>query len=81
MTVLDPTGHITIDRPRAGDRVFVWLPLAVRSEDWLDRALRLLDEARALADARRSVSAPTEQYIRDWWESQKQSAPNNAAPD
>jgi hypothetical protein len=35
----------------------------------LDRALRLIEEAQALADAKRSASAPTEQYIRDWRES------------
>ena len=123
MTVLDPTGQIKIDRPSAGDRVFVRLPLAVRSETWLDEfkrlaqtkdfwadvsdlhegtfltvsvsavasreetaelldaALRLIDEAQALAEAKRSASAPTEQYIRDSWESRKQSRQNNAAPD
>ena len=31
--------------------------------------------------ARRSASAATEQYIRDWWESRKQSPQGNAAPD
>jgi len=39
----------------------------------LDGALRLIDEAQALANTRRSASAPTEQYIREWWESRKQS--------
>jgi hypothetical protein len=111
MTVLDPTGQIEIDRPTTGDLVFVRLPLALRSETWidefrplartkdlfadvrdgpegtfvtvtvpadasreeaadrLDEVLRLIDEAQARADARRSACAPTEQYIRDWWES------------
>ena len=47
----------------------------------LDAALRLVDEAQALADARRSASAPTEQYIRDWWESRQQSPQRDAAAD
>jgi hypothetical protein len=106
-----------------GDRVFVQLPLAIRSETWihefkplaqtkdfwadvrdlpegtfltvhvpatasreetaelLDGALRMVDEAQALANARRSASAPTEQYIRDWWESRKRSPQGNAEPD
>ena len=46
----------------------------------LDEALRLVDEAQALANARRSASAPTERYIRDWWESRKQSAQVNEEP-
>ena len=123
MTLLDPTGEITIDPTSEGDRIFVRLPLAVRSEGWihefrplartkdfwtdvndlaegavltvvvpaaasreetaelLDAALGLVDEARALADAKRSASAPTEQFIRDWWESRKQSPQGNAPPD
>ena len=47
----------------------------------LDGALRLVDEAQALANARRSASAPTEQYIREWWESRQQPPEGNAAPD
>jgi len=35
MTVLDPTGQIKLDRPPVGDRIFVELPLAVRSETWM----------------------------------------------
>jgi hypothetical protein len=123
MTVLDPTRQIEIDRPTTGDLVFVRLPLALRSETWidefrplartkdlfadvrdgpegtfvtvtvpadasreeaadrLDEVLRLIDEAQARADARRSACAPTEQYIRDWWESRTQSPQGNAAPD
>jgi len=123
MTILDPTAQMEIDRPPVGDHVFVRLPLAVRSETWIDEfkplartkdfwadvrelpegtfltvkvpaaasreetaelldgALRLIDEAQALANTRRSASGPTEQYIRDWWESRKQSPQNNAAPD
>ena len=46
----------------------------------LDGALRLIDEAQALANTRRSALAPTEQYIRDWWESRKQSPQDNGAP-
>jgi hypothetical protein len=120
MTILDPTGEITIDRPSVGDHVFVRLPLAVSSEPWIDEfkpltrtkdfwadvselpegtfltvtvpaaasreetaelldgALHLIEEAQALADARRSASAPTEQYIQDWWERRKQSPPDRA---
>lgn len=123
MTVLDPTGQIEIDRPAVGDAVFVRLPLAGRSETWidefrplarskdlfadvrespegtcvtvtapadasrdeaaelLDELLRLIDEAQTRADARRSASAPTEQYIRDWWESRTRSPQGNATPD
>ena len=47
----------------------------------LDGALRLVDEAQALADARRSASEPTEQYIRDWRESRQQSSQPDAAAD
>lgn len=43
----------------------------------LDGVLRLIDEAVALAEARQAASAPTEQYIRDWWESRKQSPQGN----
>ena len=46
----------------------------------LEAALRLIDEAQALANTRRSALAPTEQYIRDWWESRKQSPQDNGAP-
>lgn len=123
MTVLDPTGQMEINRPPVGDRVFVRLPLAVRSETWihefqplarskdvfadvqecpegtfltvtvpadasreetaelLDGVLRLIDEAQALANTRRSASAATEQHIRDWWESRKESPQGNAPPD
>ena len=59
-----------------GTFLTVHVPAAASREETaelLDRALRLVDEAQALADARRSASAPTEQYIRDWWESRKRS--------
>jgi hypothetical protein len=62
----------------------VHVPAAASREETaelLDAALRLIDEAQALADAKRSASAPTEQYIREWWESRKQSPQGNAAPD
>jgi hypothetical protein len=123
MTVLDLTRQMEIDRPPAGDKLFIRLPLAGCSETWihefrplaqasdiwadvrelpegtvlivtvpaaasreetaevLDGVLRLIDEAQALANTRRSVSAPTEQYIRDWWESRKQSPPGGTSPD
>jgi hypothetical protein len=59
-----------------GTVVTVTVPAAATREETaevLDGVLRLIDEAQALAEARRSASAPTEQYIRDWWESRKQS--------
>ena len=67
-----------------GTFLTVPVPAAASREetaDLLDRALRLVGEAQALADARRSASAPTEQYIRDWWESRKRSSQVNAQPD
>jgi hypothetical protein len=67
-----------------GTFLTVKVPAAASREETaelLDGALRLIDEAQALANSRRSASAPTEQYIRDWWESRKQSPQNNAAPD
>jgi hypothetical protein len=36
--------------------------------EFLDGALRLIDEAQALAHTRRSASAATEQYIQHGWE-------------
>jgi len=62
----------------------VRVPAAASREETaqlLDGALRLIHEAQARADARRSASALTEQYIRDWWESRKQSPQGNAALD
>ncbi|HTP23824.1 MAG TPA: hypothetical protein VMJ65_29755 [Solirubrobacteraceae bacterium] len=53
----------------------VKVPAAASREETaelLDGALRLIDEAQALATNRRAASAATEQYIRDWWESRKQ---------
>ena len=67
-----------------GTFLTVCVPAAASREETaelLDRALRLIDEAQALADARRSASAPTEQYIRDWWESRTRSPQGNATPD
>jgi hypothetical protein len=67
-----------------GTFLTVHVPVAASREETaelLDRALRLIEEAQALANARRSASGPTEQYIRDWWESRKQSPQGNAAPD
>jgi hypothetical protein len=67
-----------------GTFLTVLVPAAASREETaelLDQALRLIDEAQALADARRSASEPTVQYIRDWWESRKQSPEGNAAPD
>jgi hypothetical protein len=67
-----------------GTFLTVQVPAAASREETaelLDGALGLIDEAQALANARRSASAPTEQYIRDWWESRKQSPQGNAAPD
>jgi hypothetical protein len=60
------------------------VPVAASREETaqlLDGALRLIDEAQARANARRSAVAATEQYIQDWWESRKQSPRGNAAPD
>jgi hypothetical protein len=115
MTVLDPARQIDIDLPSVGDKIFVRLPLAGRSETWIDEfrplardrdvfadvrevpegtvvtvtvpaaasreetaqlldgVLGLVEVAQALADQRRAVSAPTEQYIRDWWDSRTES--------
>jgi hypothetical protein len=67
-----------------GTSLTVRVPAAASREETaelLDGALRLIDEAQALANTRRSASAATEQYIRDWWESWKQSPQGNAAPD
>jgi hypothetical protein len=67
-----------------GTFLTVCVPAAASREETaelLDGALRLIDEAQALADARRSASAPTEQYVRDWWESRTQSPQANATPD
>jgi hypothetical protein len=67
-----------------GTFLTVTVPAAASREETaelLDRALRLIDEAQALANTRRSTSAASEQYIRDWWESRKQSPQGNAAPD
>ena len=70
--------------PPEGTFLIVKVPVAASREETaelLDEALRLIDEAQALANTRRSASAATEQYIRDWWESRKQSPQGNAAPD
>jgi hypothetical protein len=67
-----------------GTFLTVKVPAAASREetaDLLDGALRLIDEAQALANTRHSASATTEQHIRDWWESRKQSPQGNAAPD
>lgn len=67
-----------------GASLLVTVPVAASREETaelLDRALRLIDEAQALANTRDSASAVTEQYIRDWWENRKQSPHDNAAPD
>jgi hypothetical protein len=59
-----------------GTFLMVGVPAAASREqtaELLDGALRLIDEAQALAKTRQSASAPAEQYIRDWWESQRQS--------
>jgi hypothetical protein len=64
-----------------GTFLTVTVPAAASREETaelLDGALRLIEEAQALADARRSASAPTEQYIQDWWESRKQSPRDQA---
>jgi len=63
-----------------GTFLTVKVPAAASREETaepLDGALRLIDEAQALANARRAASAPTEQYIRDWWESRKPSPSGN----
>jgi hypothetical protein len=65
-----------------GTVLTVKVPAAASREEaaeLLDGALRLIDEAQALANTRRSASAPTEQFIRDWWESRKQSPQGEAA--
>jgi len=67
-----------------GTVLTVYVPTAASREETaelLDRALRLIEEAQALADAKRSASAPTEQYIRDWRESRTQSPRGNATQD
>jgi hypothetical protein len=67
-----------------GTFLTVKVPAAASREETaelLDGALRLVDEAQTLANTKRSASAPTEQYIRDWWESRKQSPQDNAAAD
>jgi hypothetical protein len=67
-----------------GTFLTVTVPAAASREETaelLDGALRLIDEAEALANTRHSASAATEQYIRDWWEGRKQSPQGNAAPD
>jgi hypothetical protein len=80
------TNHVPVDvgeRPD-GAALLVTVPVAASREETaelLDRALRLIDEAQALADTRDSASAVTEQYIRDWWENRKQSPHDSAAPD
>jgi hypothetical protein len=51
-----------------GASLLVTVPVAASREETaelLDRALRLIDEAQALANTRDSASAVTEQYIRD----------------
>lgn len=66
-----------------GTFLTVKVPAAASREETaelLDGALRLIDEAQALANTRRSALAPTEQYIRDWWKSRKQSPQDNGAP-
>ena len=67
-----------------GTFLTVTVPLAASREETaelLDGALRLIDEALTLANARDSASAATEQYIRDWWDSRKQSPQGDAASD
>jgi len=67
-----------------GTVLTVKVPAAASREETaelLDGALRLIDEAQALVNTRRSASAATEHYIRDWWESRKQSPRGSAAPD
>jgi hypothetical protein len=67
-----------------GTFLAVKVPAAASREETaelLDGALRVIDEAKALANTRHSASAATEQYIRDWWESRKKSPQGNAAPD
>ena len=67
-----------------GTFLTVKVPAAASREETaelLDGALRLIDEALSLANTRDSASAATEQYIRDWWESRKQSPQGDAAPD
>ena len=83
------SGSCSIRGPQARGRsdgtfLTVKVPAAASREETaelIDGALRLIDEAQALANTRRSASAATEQYIRDWWESRKQSPQGNAAPD
>jgi len=67
-----------------GTFLMVDVPAAASREETaelLDGALRLVDEARALANTRQSASDATEQYIRDWWESRRLSPQDNAAPE
>ena len=67
-----------------GTFLTVTVPVAASREETaelLDGALRLIDEALTLANTRDSASAVTEQYIRDWWDSRKQSPHGDAAPD
>jgi len=51
-----------------------------KTAELLDGALGLVDEARAVADAK-LVPAVSEQHIRDWWESQTLSTQGGAAPE
>jgi len=76
--------HVDVGERPGGASLVVTVPVAASREETaelLDRALRLIDEAQALANTRDSASAVTEQYIRDWWENRTQSHHDNAAPD
>ena len=67
-----------------GTFLTVTVPVAASREETaelLDGALRLIDEALTLANTRDSASSATERYIRDWWDSRKQSPQGDAAPD
>ena len=67
-----------------GTFLMVDVPAAASREETaelLDGALRLIDQAQAVADTRPSASAAAEQYIQDWWESRRLSHQGNAAPE
>ncbi|HUA06389.1 MAG TPA: hypothetical protein VMB27_20955 [Solirubrobacteraceae bacterium] len=66
-----------------GKSLLVRVPVGASREETaqlLDEALRLIDEAQAQVNTRRSAAAVTEQYIQDWWESHTRTPHGNAAP-
>lgn len=60
-----------------GTFLTVRLPVGVTREDTvtlLQKALRLIDTARARVDDQQTSAATVEQFVRDWWDDQTKSA-------